>query len=85
MDKEDFKEWFATSFGINGLASGNYTYEDFADVRTAIWAMVKSGLGFAELSSLAEIAGDITDDEDLRWVTESIEELKLDQLEKAIR
>ena len=85
MDKEDFKEWLAKEFGTNGLASGNYTYEDFADVRNAIWAMVKSGLGFTELSSLVELASDICDDEDLKWVTESIDELKLDYLEKAIR
>lgn len=85
MDKEDFKEWFKNEFGINGLASGNYTYEDFADVRNLVHAMVQSGLGHAEISSLADIVGDITDDEDLRWVTESIEEIKLDQLEKAIR
>jgi len=85
MDKEDFKQWFAKEFGINGLESGNYTYEDFADVRNLIHAMVQSGLGFAEIASLAEIAGDITDDEDMKWVCESIDELKLDQLEKAIR
>lgn len=85
MDKEDFKQWLANDFGCNGLASGNYSYEDYADIRNLIHAMYNSGLGFAEISSLAEIAGDITDDEDLRWINESLEELKLDQLEKAIR
>lgn len=85
MDKEDFKNWFANDFGIGGLSSGNYSYEDFADIRNLLYAMYNSGMGFSEICSLAEIAGDVCDDEDLRWATESIEELKLDQLEKAIR
>lgn len=85
MDKEDFKAWFAKEFGIEGLSSGNYSYEDFADVRNLIHAMVQSGLGFAEMLSLVEIAAEITDDEDMRWVDESIDELKLDQLERGIR
>lgn len=85
MDKEDFKQWLANDFGCNGLASGNYCYEDFADVRNLIYAIYRSGLGFAELSSLADIAGDITDDEDLKWICESLEEIKLDLLERAIR
>ncbi len=85
MDKEDFKEWFANEFGLGGLASGNYTYEDYADIRNLVYAMYNSGLAFAEIISLAEINGDITDEEDLKWVIQSIEELKLDQLERAIR